>query len=116
LLHRIGRYLRRAEPYSLAGVMAHTHTTSRTEPPHQVPQWLFAFDPAGMTTFRSLALLAAHPEHANRAQQEIGSHRGSERQYMPYLRATVLESLRLWPTTPFLLRETTGATNWETGI
>jgi len=116
LLHRIGNYLRRAEPYSLAGVMAHTQTTSRTEPVYQVPQWLFAFDPAGMTTFRSLALLVSHSEHVNRAQQEIRSRRGQERQYMPYLRAAVLESLRLWPTTPLLLRESTVATNWETGV
>jgi hypothetical protein len=27
----------------------------------------------------------------------------------------VLQSLRLWPTTPAILRDTTEATNWETG-
>jgi cytochrome P450 len=68
-----------------------------------------------MTTFRSLALLVSHPQGANRAQQEIRSRRGSERQYMPYLRATMLECLRLWPTSPFILRESTAATDWETG-
>jgi cytochrome P450 len=35
---------------------------------------------------------------------------------MPYSRAAVLESLRLWPTTPLVLRESTAATAWETGI
>jgi cytochrome P450 len=116
LLNRIRGYLDRAEPGSLAGMMAHIHTTGETAPEQQVPQWLFAFDPAGMTTFRSLALLASHPEHADRVREEIRSHQGAERQDMPYLRAVVLESLRLWPTTPLLLRESTTATAWENGV
>ncbi len=64
LLNRIRGYLDRAEPDSLAWMMTQIHTTGQTAPEQQVPQWLFAFDPAGMTTFRSLALLASHPEHA----------------------------------------------------
>jgi cytochrome P450 len=39
----------------------------------------------------------------------------SRRRELPYLRACVLESLRLWPTTPMVLRETTAPTTWETG-
>lgn len=35
---------------------------------------------------------------------------------LPYLRATVLESLRLWPTTPMVLRQSTQKTRWETGV
>jgi cytochrome P450 len=116
LLDRIRRYLDRADPNSLAGVMSHVQTTFQTAPEHQVPQWLFAFDPAGMTTFRSLALLASHPEHANQAREEIASHTGALRQHLPYMRATVLESLRLWPTTPLVLRETTAETSWRTGV
>jgi gluconate kinase len=34
----------------------------RTAAAQQVPQWLFAFDPAGIATFRAVALLAAHLE------------------------------------------------------
>jgi cytochrome P450 len=116
LLDRIHSYLSRADPDSLAGVMAQTHATSRTAPEQQVPQWLFAFDPAGMTTFRTLALLASHLEYARHVREEIGSAHGVSREYMPYSRAAVLESLRLWPTTPFVLRESTAATAWETGI
>jgi cytochrome P450 len=116
LLNRIRGHLDRAEPGSLAGMMAHIRATGETAPEQQVPQWLFAFDPAGMTTFRSLALLASHPEHADRVREEIRSHQGSGRQDMPYLRAVVLESLRLWPTTPLLLRESRTATNWENGV
>jgi cytochrome P450 len=116
LLNRIKGYLDRAEPGSLAGMMAHIQATSETAPEQQVPQWLFAFDPAGMATFRSLALLASQPQHADRVREEIRSHQGAERQEMPYLRAVVLESLRLWPTTPLLLRESTTATAWENGV
>jgi cytochrome P450 len=75
---------------------------------------MFAFDPAGMTTFRALALLASHPEQAEQAREEIVSREGSPD--LPYLRACVLESLRLWPTTPAVLRQTTRKTEWETGI
>src|SRR5690606_31988282 len=35
--------------------------------------------------------------------------------HQPYLRACVLESLRLWPTTPLVLRDTVADTTWETG-
>lgn len=113
---RLTAHLARAEPNSLAGVMAATHTTPVTEPPQQVPQWLFAFDPAGMTTFRALALLASHPQHAEQAREEIRSRYDSAQPDLPYLRACVLESLRLWPTTPMVLRQSTVETEWETGI
>jgi cytochrome P450 len=113
---RMKGYLDRPEPDSLAAVMAGTHKTGVTEPMHQVPQWLFAFDPAGMTTFRTLALLASHPEQAERARQEIEGRQGPGRHDMPFLRACVLESLRLWPTTPMILRESTRQTTWDAGV
>jgi cytochrome P450 len=110
---RMHRYLARAEPGSLAHVMAHTYTTRQTAPDHQVPQWLFAFDPAGMTTFRSLALLASFPEQAERARAEV--RESLAQPVLPFLQATVLESLRLWPTTPMVLRQSSRETQWEAG-
>ncbi len=104
----------RAEPGSLAGIIAAMPVTPEMEPAHQVPQWLFAFDPTGMATFRTLALLASHPEQERKARQELAEDE-SGHQNLPYLRACVLESLRLWPTTPLVLRQTTSATEWETG-
>lgn len=114
---RIRRGLAAAEPGSLAQVVAGVRQTAVTAPEDQVPQWLFAFDPAGMTTFRALALLASHPEQQGRARQEVGDAAGSAAalQNLPYLRACVLESLRLWPTTPMVLRETTTETVWGNG-
>jgi cytochrome P450 len=112
-LARIGTYVERAEPGSLAGAMAQAPVTARTAPEHQVPQWLFAFDPAGMATFRALALLAAHPEPAARARDEARSARPGDVAPFWFLRAAVLEALRLWPTTPAVLRQTTRETRWN---
>jgi len=112
---RIQDYLDRAEPGSLAAVIARTPQTADTKPVQQVPQWLFAFDAAGMATFRALALLATHPEQAARARQEIRERAGLERKLLPFLRATLLESVRLWPTTPAILRQSTRATEWDQG-
>ncbi|WP_067833400.1 cytochrome P450 [Actinomadura kijaniata] len=107
---RLHTHLARAEPGSLAGVMARTPVTARTDPEQQVPQWLFAFEPAGMAAFRALALLATHPDEAVRARAEIGDL--AVPQDLPYLRACVLESVRLWPTTMAILRDTTEETEW----
>ncbi|WP_112274166.1 cytochrome P450 [Lentzea terrae] len=54
----------------------------------QVPHWLFAFDAAGIVTMRALAIGAR------------GTH-------------GILESARLWPTTPVILRESTKPTRWH---
>jgi cytochrome P450 len=111
LFERIQQYLQRAEPESLAGAMAHVHAADTVKPEQQVPQWLFAFDPAGMTTFRSLALLCAFPDHARTVRREIAA----KLEERTLTRAVVLESLQLWPTTPLLLRDTTEPTVWKTG-
>lgn len=103
-------YLARGEGGSLAGVAAGTPHPDGTEPHQQLPQWLFAFDAAAWAAFRALALLATHPSAADRAGAE--STTGPD---LPYLRASVLESLRLWPTTPLILRDTTAETTWQSG-
>lgn len=87
---RLERHLARAEPGSLAQLMAATPASRAAAPEQQVPQWLFAFDPVGMTTFRTLALLAAHPDHAARAREEIREQEESAAPHLPYLRACVL--------------------------
>ncbi|MBZ0331708.1 cytochrome P450 [Halomonas sp. ANAO-440] len=112
---RLCAYLKRGEEGSLAAEIARAQTNEITQPEHQVPQYLFAFDPAGMATFRALALLAAHPDQAERAQGEIAENSDKPAPKLDYLRACVLESLRLWPTTPMVLRQTTEATQWESG-
>ena len=112
-LARIQMYLDRAEPGSLAGFMAAIPRSGSTEPRQQVPQWLFAFDAAVIGSFRALALLASHPEHARLAREEIADQ--AKGQSLPFLRACMLEALRLWPTTPMVLRQSTTETRWENG-
>lgn len=112
---RLEAHLARGEPGSLAAVIANTPTGNDTAPSHQVAQWLFAFDPAGMATFRTLALLASHPEQCARARSESGEAGAKVSYDFPYLRTCLLESLRLWPTTPMVLRQSTRETEWESG-
>lgn len=113
-LARVAERLNTAAPGSLASVMANTPKGPNTAPAQQIPQWLFAFDPAGMATFRTLAVLATHPQNLARARQELAEDM-SQRRHLHYLRACVLEALRLWPTTPMILRQTTQNVEWEDG-
>ncbi|WP_458106501.1 cytochrome P450 [Arthrobacter sp. R3-55] len=104
-----------AEPGSLAHSLKAHDGSPKTAPTDQIPQWLFAFDPAGMATFRTLALLASHRPQLQSVRHEL-SRDASEHHHLPYLRACVLESLRLWPTTPMILRQTTREVQWPHGM
>ncbi len=119
---RLAAHLDRAEPGSLAAAL--TDDTRRDvlprigtgaddlDPYGQVPHWLFAFDAAGMVTLRTLAVLSTHPRDAARAREEAHAARPGDAA-LPFLRACVRETVRLWPTTPVLLRESTTATSWR---
>ncbi|PZG18300.1 cytochrome P450 [Nonomuraea aridisoli] len=100
-LRRLGGHLARAEPGSLAGALAAAraagHVGADVHADGQVPHWLFAFDAVAMAVYRALALLAEHPVPLRH----------------DLLRAAVLESLRLWPTTIAILREVAGPTTWD---
>jgi cytochrome P450 len=103
---RLTEHLNRAEPGSLAAVIA---AAGEVTAPDQVAHWLFAFDAAGMAAYRTLALLASHPAEQERARTDIGD---TEPAQLSYLRACLLDAVRLWPTTPMILRETTEETSW----
>ena len=95
--------LKTAAPGSLGSLVMAQNPSFQDAPTHQIAQWLFAFDPAGMTTFRSLALLASAPQIHDRCLQEAQTINADH----PLLRACFLETLRLFPTTPAILRQTT---------
>ena len=94
----ITRYLRIAEPRSLAAEVACTPVTSGVDPIGELRHWLFGFGAAGVVTFRALALLATHSEQAEAARAELAATDFTELAVLPYLRACVLESIRRWPT------------------
>ncbi|MFG2734958.1 cytochrome P450 [Streptomyces harbinensis] len=117
-LDRLRTAIDRADPDSLAGALragpaAREHGV---DPVHQVPHWLFAFDAAGAATLRTLALLTCHPDREAEVRAETAAPwPGTGREPvapLPRTRAAVLEAVRLWPTTPVLLRESTRATRW----
>ncbi|MBP0445248.1 cytochrome P450 [Roseomonas sp. SSH11] len=111
-LERLDEHLRRAEPGSLAAVIRETPAAKGTDPLGQVPQWLFALDGLARATFRTLALLGTHASIRARAEAEI---QGSGPRELPFLRACVLDTLRLWPTTPVILRQAQRDVEWEAG-
>lgn len=96
--------LDRAEAGTLAAAIADAPMRERTRPEEQVPQWLFAFDPAGMVAFRALALLAGHLAELRTAAEELAGRDPARPQDLSLLRAAVLESVQLWPTNPVIPR------------
>jgi cytochrome P450 len=96
-------YADAADPRSLIGALARLPASGTVDPIGQVPHWLFAFDAAGMATIRAAALLAARDADRNRCETSDLEQAAVR----PFLRACVLESVRLWPTTPAILRELT---------
>jgi cytochrome P450 len=114
-LQRLTRYVDRADPGSLASLVAAYSADDDVDAIGQIPQWLFAADAAGIATFRALALLATHPRHAERANDEIRYAGDSSTPKLPFLRACIMESVRLWPTTPMILRQTDAPTSWGNG-
>jgi cytochrome P450 len=105
---RIGSYLPNPEPGSLA---AAAHAEGPATAAGQIPHWLFAFDAAGAVTLRALAIVAARPDVRERLLAEAASA-GPGPALLPYARACILESVRLWPTTFVVLRDSTGPTAW----
>ncbi len=109
-LRRVAEHVDRGEDGSLAALVKLAPAPAGLEKAQQVPQWLFAFDATTWAAFRALALVHAHPEARERVRSELAGTPD-----LPFTRACVLESLRLWPTTPAILRETSEDTQWETG-
>ncbi|EMY34587.1 cytochrome P450 [Arthrobacter crystallopoietes BAB-32] len=104
-LARVEDRMRSSDEGSLAWFMARAATAPEAAPADQIAQWLFGFDGPALGAFRTLALLATHPGQAEAARREAQAQ--PEGRHLPYLRACVLEALRLWPTTPMILRQTT---------
>jgi len=95
---------------SLVALCPHARTTPITKPVSQVPHWMFAIrDTLAANAARTMALIAVHTEQAELLRQELA---GADLQSpagidaLSYLEGCLQEAMRLWPTTPLLVRET----------
>ncbi|WIM88006.1 cytochrome P450 [Candidatus Mycobacterium wuenschmannii] len=110
-LEHLQGYAENPHPNTLAGALAQVPAGGAIDPVGQMPQWMFAFDAAGMALMRALALLSTHPDALWRAIEDSAAPHSP--QTREFLRAAVLESVRLWPTTPTILRDTVEDTEWD---
>ncbi|RVX40224.1 cytochrome P450 [Nonomuraea polychroma] len=98
---RILDHLRRAEPGSLAGLIAETSRASESRRLMQAAFWLMGLGVTATGLMQTLALLATHPGHRRTARAEPD-----------HLRACLREALRLWPPVPALSQVSAVATEW----
>ncbi|ADD42762.1 cytochrome P450 [Stackebrandtia nassauensis] len=118
--NRLARYAESAPADSLIGRVTDTYAETEVRPLGQVTQWLTALDMVPVLAARTLALLASHPEHFARANEELAAadaHHGASTAAsiaaQPYLQACVMEAARLWPAVPNLARATTRPLDWD---
>jgi cytochrome P450 len=106
---RMRRYLRRPQEGSLVSTFAEAPQSAETRVENQVPHWMFAMNETLATnTARALALILAHPRVEQRVREELEGVDLSTAegvQGLTYLEGCLLEAMRLWPTTPVLVRE-----------
>jgi cytochrome P450 len=120
---RIAEYVAAAEPGSLVGLFDEAPPDDETRVEGQVVHWLFAMgDTLSANAFRALALIASHPRQREAVQGELDAASGdgglegaSGIASLEYLEACIEEAMRLWPTTPFLSRETVEEVEWDGG-
>ena len=105
----VAAYVAKAEPGSLVSALAHDDGV--LDPAGQVAEWLVAFDSAGIALWRLFAVLATRPDELERIITEARHPDASP--LLAHAGAAVQESLRLWPTTPLVLRESRASTVWR---
>ncbi|HLM27042.1 MAG TPA: cytochrome P450 [Thermoleophilaceae bacterium] len=103
--------LRDPEPGSLISRFADAPQSDSTRVVHQLPHWMFAMrDTLATNVYRALAAIAAQPEVERRVLEDLeGTDIGDPSQLdgLTYLEGCLQETMRLWPTTPLLARQTT---------
>lgn len=83
----------------------------KTDPAGQAIHWLFAMgDTLPTNLHRTLALLATHPEQLHEVRAELDAAdlaNAADVASLDYLAGCLLDTMRLWPTTPMFGRVTT---------
>ena len=106
----LGHLRQKAPDSSLASLCNSVPSRAETRIDNQITHWIFAMaDTLAINTVRALALILAHPAVQERVLDELrgaklDSAQGIDR--LSYLEGCVQEAMRLWPTTPLLVRET----------
>jgi cytochrome P450 len=107
---QVREYLQVAQPGSLAALCMETPSSEETRVENQVPHWMFAmWETLGTNTVRALALILAHPGAERRVRADMAAvdlTMAAGIDGLKYLEGCVQEAMRLWPTTPMLVRET----------
>ena len=119
-LERVGAYIDRGEEGSLVGRFGEAPVDDEVKPDRQVTHWLFAMgDTLAANAFRALAAVASHPWPRAEVEAEVAAaakdgalRSGGAVAGLDYLGACLQDAMRLWPTTPFLSRETLEETEW----
>jgi len=110
---RIRHYLAEAEPGSLVALCRQVPATQQTRVENQIPHWMFAmWETLGTNTVRALAAILAHPEAEARVRDELAASdltSPASIAQLRYLEGCLQEAMRLWPTTPMLVREALGS-------
>ena len=116
---RIQRYVAAAEPGTLVSLFASAPTEAETRPNGQVPFWLMALDAVRTAVFNALALLTTDPAAHERALAEVrtadtahGPGTVAALADLAFVRACLLDSVRLWPAAAMLVRVTAAETEW----
>jgi cytochrome P450 len=109
-LGAVQSYVDRAEPGSLCSLISAAPQDERTEPAGQVVHWLFAMgDTLAANVFRTLAVLATHPEQRREVRSQLAGADLAEPKWVAaqdYLAGCIQEAMRLWPTTGLFGRVT----------
>jgi cytochrome P450 len=116
---RIERYVAVAEPGTLVSLFTSAPIEAETRPNGQIPFWLMALDAVRTTVFNALAVLTTDPAARERAVAEVhaadtahGSGTVAGLADLAFVRACMLDSVRLWPAAALLVRVTAAETEW----
>ncbi|HEX7739733.1 MAG TPA: cytochrome P450, partial [Marmoricola sp.] len=113
------RYVDAPDPAALTGMVAKAPHDADTHVAGQLIHWLFAMgDTLPANLFRALALLATHPLQAAEVRHELAGKRLTTVKNVAgadYLAGCILDTMRLWPTTPLFGRVLTEDFRWPNG-
>lgn len=104
----VAGHLKSPRPHTLASLCSRTPSTPDTMAESQMTHWTFAMsETLAANSARSLALIHAGPCAERRVREELARADTSTAEgvgELNYLGACVQEAMRLWPTTPLLIR------------